>query len=83
MNLRTLKLSIVAAFAAFAAGVFLFSSGQSQAQTGKSNEARDEVLKKVEDYKAWKQVQKPAVKTESNTVRETNLLEISNSTMAG
>ena len=78
-----IKLFIVAFFAAFAAGAFLFSGGQSQAQTGKSNERRDEVLERVANYKAWKQVQKPAVKTDSNTVRETNLLEISNSTIGG
>ena len=54
-----IKLFAVFAFLAVAAGIFLFSSGKSQAQTGKLDAKRDEVLEKVANYKIWKQVQKP------------------------
>lgn len=54
-----IKLFIVFAFLAFAACAFLFSNNRSQAQTGKTDKDRDEILQKVAGYKSWKQVVKP------------------------
>ncbi len=77
MNLKILKLSVTAAFLAFAGCAFLFSSGKSQAQqTGKTSERRDAVLEKVAGYKGWKQVQKPEKKADE-------VVTISDSSPAG
>lgn len=62
MNLKNLKLFVTGLFLTLAAGAFLFSSGRSQAQTGKTDERRSEILERVANYKAWKQVQKPEKK---------------------
>lgn len=70
MKLKTLKLFVVAFFATFAAGAFLFSSGHSQAQTGKSSEPRDEVLERVANYKNWKQVHKPEKTVDETSEKE-------------
>ena len=81
MKLKTLKLFIIGAFAAFAAGAFLFSSGGSLAQTGKSGERRDAVLERVANYKNWKQVQKPEKKPDD--AAEKKPIEVLASTVGG
>ncbi len=82
MNLKVLKLSVIAAFLAFASCAFLFSSNKSQAQTNKNTEKRDEMLEKVADYKIWKQVQKPEKKTDLVGVK-TDAVPIFDSTAMG
>ena len=59
MNLKTLKMFVVASFATSAAAFFLLSSAGSRAQTSESAKKHREALEKVADYKTWKQVLKP------------------------
>ena len=80
MNLKILKLFVIAAVFTFAACALLFSNNKMQAQSGKSSEKRDEVLEKVANYKVWKQVQKPAPTTEKDS---TEPLTIANSSAGG
>ncbi|HEY8559652.1 MAG TPA: hypothetical protein VIL74_04550 [Pyrinomonadaceae bacterium] len=79
-----LKIKLFAVFAliACASCVFLFSSGGSRAQTGKTSLNRDAVLEKIGGYKKWKQVQKPE-KEPNGEPPATDVLAISDSTSAG
>lgn len=54
-----IKLFAVLVFLAFVSGAFLFSSGETRAQSTKTSEKRDKILETVAGYKLWKQVQKP------------------------
>ncbi len=77
-----LKLFAVAAFLALASCAFLFSNNKIEAQTSENAKKRDDILGKVAAYKIWKQVQKPEKKADS-AEGKTNVLEISNSSVAG
>jgi hypothetical protein len=84
-----IKLFAIAAFLAFAACAFLFSSGKIEAQSSRNTEKRDEILEKVAAYKVWKQVQKPEKKPEltepttGSTGLTIDVLSISQSSLAG
>ena len=79
-----LKIKLFAAFAflAFVSCAFLFSSGKTQAQSSKTSEKRDVILKEVAGYKLWKQVQKPEKKVDDVTLI-TEPVTVYNSTIAG
>ena len=64
-----IKLFVAFAFLAFASAAFLFSNNKSQAQTGKTDARRDEVLEKVAGYKNWNQVQKPETKPDLSVLK--------------
>ena len=81
MNLRNLKFFVIAAFLAFAACAFLFSSGKIEAQSKENSKKRDEILEKVAAYKVWKQVQKPETKLED--AAKTDVISIADSTAMG
>ena len=78
-----IKLLAVFAFLVVAACAFLFSNNKSQAQSGKMDARRDEVLEKVGDYKAWKQVQKPELKSADLLLSTNDVLTISDSSLTG
>lgn len=63
-----IKLFAVAAFIAFAACAFLFSNNRSQAQSGKNDKQRDEILQTVAAYKSWKQVIKPETEPDKPSI---------------
>ena len=63
-----IKFFIVLTFLAFAACAFLFSNNQSQAQSGKTDKDRDEILQKVAGYKAWKELVKPEAEPEKPSI---------------
>lgn len=70
-----LKIAVIAVFFAFVAVAFVNFSNPTKAQT-------DNVLAKINDYKTWKQVQKPEVKKETEIVT-TDVVTISNSSAGG
>ncbi|HEX8250424.1 MAG TPA: hypothetical protein VF599_19775 [Pyrinomonadaceae bacterium] len=60
MKVKLLKFFIVGAFLAFTACAFFISgNGKIEAQSRETARKKAEILEKVADYKAWKQVVKP------------------------
>jgi hypothetical protein len=82
MKLKILKLAVIGVFLAFAAGLFLFSNGRTQAQSSKNEKKRDGVLERVAGYKNWKQVQKPEKKVDE-TAAATDVLAVDSLTLGG
>ena len=70
-----LKLVVIAIFLGFGVIAFINFSNPTKAQT-------DNILTKINDYKTWKQVQKPEVKIDTEVVT-TDVLSISDSTISG
>lgn len=70
-----LKLAFTAVFLAFGVITFINFGNPTKAQT-------DNILTDINNYKTWKQVQKPEVKKETEIVT-TDVVAISDSTVAG
>jgi hypothetical protein len=75
-----IKLFAVFAFLSGVTGVYLISGGGALAQTSKSDENREEILKSVAGYKQWKRVQKPEPDL---SVLKSDVVPIFNSSVAG
>lgn len=80
MKIKFLKFFIVGAFLGFAACAFFFSGdGKIQAQSKEAARRKAEILEKVADYKAWKQVNKNG----DETTMTTDVISVADSTAMG
>lgn len=78
-----IKLFAAALFLAIVSCVFLCSNSETQAQSNKKDEKRDEILEKIAAYKGWKRVQKPEIKTEPGILKSDEPTTVFNSTAMG
>lgn len=80
-----LKIKLFAVFVilAFASCAFLFSNDKTQAQSGKRDEKRDQILEKIAGYKSWKQVQKPVENSDLSILKSNEPTYILDSTAMG
>lgn len=78
-----IKLFAAALFLAIVSCVFLCSNSETQAQSNKRDEKRDEILEKIAGYKGWKQVQKPLKESEPGILKSDEPTAIFNSTAMG
>jgi len=78
MNVKFLKVFMVGAFLAFAAGAFFVSGGDViEAQSKEAVRKKAEILEKTASYKTWKQINKIDKET------KTDVISIADSTAMG